>query len=366
MMSVEEVTSEEQWNTLRPSWNGLLENTAETSVFLTHEWFGCCLDSHGATRNLQVLLVKEKEHLVGIAPLWRYQDRVRGISVRRLGFITSPDTPFVDFIISTGKRDEVLRAVIHHLWTRRKKKWDILTLSQWPAESENCRTFREIAGQDSVAYVTRTASLTPYIPLEGSWDTFLWTRSRRFRKTHRNIINRIARLQKIQVECVHQDSTEALFDQIAALSGKSWKQAAGIAIPSANQTIRFFRSLTRVASARKWLMVWLLKVDGVPIAMEYDLASEGRVCALRADYDDSYSEYSPGAYLEYEIVRRLFQNGYTEYSTGPGLNTYKLNWTDRLRENLAVHIYAPTLTGQLVRAGDKARSLLTGIRDLTR
>lgn len=106
--------------------------------------------------------------------------------------------------------------------------------------------------------------------------------------------------------------------------------------------------LTDKAEKQGWLMAWVLKIKGVPIAMEYDLEYQKKVYALRADFDEAYKEYSPGGYLEYQIIKYLFEHGYCEYNTGPGLKTYKLRWTGQLKENVAVQVCNNNFKGRVV------------------
>jgi CelD/BcsL family acetyltransferase involved in cellulose biosynthesis len=82
--------------------------------------------------------------------------------------------------------------------------------------------------------------------------------------------------------------------------------------------------------------------------MEYDIEFGGKVYALRADYDEAYASHSPGAFLEYHIIKHLFTNSYVEYNTGPGLNDYKLHWTDEFKENKHVLVCNRSLTGWLI------------------
>ena len=89
----------------------------------------------------------------------------------------------------------------------------------------------------------------------------------------------------------------------------------------------FFAALTRRATARGWLALWTLRLDGRLVAMEYQLRHDGRVNALRADFDPALREVSPGSALNFAIARALFERGGVhEYDMGPGLNDYKLRW----------------------------------------
>lgn len=365
MVIIDDISSEAQFKVLQTKWDDLLRRSGQYSPFLTHDWFRCCFAGYADGRDIFILIVRDGSSMIGVVPLWRYQDTIREIPVRRIGFIVNPDTPFVDFIIQEGRQEEVLKALLHYLYAERKDIWDVLTLGQWPAELPNHRILQETLREQGKNFFMSVASKTPYIPIQGEWEEFFQSRSVRFRKTRRNIFNRISKLNRVEIQCFRQDTAGTVFKDILAVSERSWKQKEGIAISSREEARRFFAALTELASQRSWLLVWLLKVDGAPIAMEYDLACGGKVYALRADFDEAYREYSPGAYLEYQIVKHLFEEKYLEYNTGPGMNAYKLHWTEQLRENVALHICNNNLKGQMIWGlENRLLPFLRRIRDL--
>jgi CelD/BcsL family acetyltransferase involved in cellulose biosynthesis len=153
-----------------------------------------------------------------------------------------------------------------------------------------------------------------------------------------------------EVLCHRDDAEEILLEDILSVSRNGWKHGEGIAISSREETTRFFEFLTRIAGKNGWLMVWILRIDGRAVAMEYDLEHKGVVYALRSDFDEALKECSPGSYLEYRIAKYLFENGYKEYNTGPGMNTYKLHWTEQSKENVMLTVYNRTLPGVLAYA----------------
>jgi len=338
MIAIEEITSGAQLMALQAGWDNLLKQNGEHSPFLTYDWFRCCSAAYSRGKDMFILAIKDGSNLIGIAPLWRQQDVFRKIPIRQIGFMSCPDTQVADFIVEDGRHSEVLKAFLDYMFHKRKNAWDMLTLGQWPAESMNYKALQAILRKQGKRFFTDISSVTPYIPIRGEWEPFLQTLSIRFRKTRRNISNRIGKLNKLEIQCSRQDPTGSVFRDVVAVSGKSWKQEEGIAITSREETNQFFAALTDAAGPKGLLLIWILKVDETPIAMEYDLEVLGRVYALRADYDEAYKEYSPGAYLEYQIVKSLFKEGYQEYNIGPGLNTYKLQWTEQSRQNMTLHV----------------------------
>jgi CelD/BcsL family acetyltransferase involved in cellulose biosynthesis len=239
------------------------------------------------------------------------------------------------------------RHAVRRFYGARRDAWDLLNLKGLPSGSPSAAALRRVVDAERYpAFLTRP-TWSPYIDVRGSWDAFLKTRSVKFRKTNRNAANRIGRLDDVRLECFAADPEGAVLERLMEVSRQSWKHDRGIAISSTPESRRFFRALTRTGGSRGWLMIWLLSTEGVPIAMEYDLVDGGTVYGLRADFDERYGDYSPGKYLEFEIVKRLFEQGYREYSTGPGLNAYKLHWTSEMREGLHWNLCNANLRGML-------------------
>lgn len=326
-------------------WRDLLVRIGEVSPFLTPEWAQCCIDGFGETKDVRILLAHRQGQLVGVAPLWRDTFHPRGIRVRRLGFIESPDSVHIDFVLDPRYRARTLASFVDHLEGSRDACWDMVDLERSPAASPNLRLFQEAWVDRGGKAQQRLSSRLPVISLQRGWQDYLASRSQKYRKTNRNIVNRMARLGEVTVELHTRDTDRTVLAEAIDLSARSWKQGRGVAIASREDFRRFFESLTSVATARGWLQLWLVRVDGRPVAMEYDLAAGGRVYALRSDFDEEFREQSPGAFLQFKILEHLFRGSYVEYNTGPGVNPYKLHMADASLENRALRLFQRNLTG---------------------
>ena len=96
MLRIDEITTEAQFQHLSSQWSDLVLKSDRASLFLTHDWFRCCLTGYSEGKAIRILMLRDKEELIGIAPLWLTQDVIRRLPVRRLSFITASDTPYVD------------------------------------------------------------------------------------------------------------------------------------------------------------------------------------------------------------------------------------------------------------------------------
>ena len=63
-------------------------------------------------------------------------------------------------------------------------------------------------------FLVSRSSILPYLPIEGGWNEFLRTRSAKYRKTTRNVANRIARLGHVQVEKSRTDPQGKILDAV--------------------------------------------------------------------------------------------------------------------------------------------------------
>ena len=102
---------------------------------------------------------------------------------------------------------------------------------------------------------------------------------------------------------------------------------------------KFFELLSDVASKNGWLRIWLLKLNGNPIAVEYHLEYKRKTHAMRGDFDESWDNLSPGSVLEAHIIEQCFKNDLLEYDFCGLPFGYKLRWTNILHERSNLLFY---------------------------
>lgn len=326
-ITVEKIHTEADFLHLRDAWNNLLTDRKHHSPFLSHEWYWSCWKGLKDHVQLSVLILRERDNIIAIAPFMRYRKRIKKISFNTIGFIENPDTQFADFI-TPANHSLLIERIIHYLLSQ-YNEWDILLLPKISTSSETYNILHRILKVNHAYYSTSNIQC-PYISIDTSWDNYYRGLSTKFRKTQRNVINRLNKLGDIKVEKIEEiQNTQDILEQVMKISGNSWKYDIGRSIVSSDKTSSFFQELTSLANKNKWLLIWILNVNNQPVAMEYDLKLMDKVYALRADFNKSFDMYSPGSYLNYYILHDLFHGGYKEYHMGPGGNEYKWRLTDK-------------------------------------
>ena len=364
-MVVRCVTSLREFDALGPAWHAVAQAGGQDSPFLSHDWFACCWRTTGPDRRREVWVLEDAAGPVAFLPLMRVRTRAWGLPIRRLSFLESPDTPFVD-IPMAREPEEVVPAFLRALG--QDGGWDVLSFRKLPLKSATLKALRANL-PDGFQWRDGGQEASPCVEISGTWEDYLQRRSPRFRKTCRNMENRLEKSGTVSVEEHREvDPDGPTFAEVMDVSLQSWKGPRGLAMVNMPGASRFFREFTRRASANGWLRLWVLRVDGRALATEYQVQSNGTLYALRADFNAEAEAVSPGASLNLRIIRSLFERrDVQQYNMGPGTNPYKVRLATGSQETHNFSIYAPTQYGRMLH-GFETRLLpaLRRLRDKVR
>lgn len=335
---------------LKAEWNALAERARPSSVFLRHEWFDAAWAWRQQDSRLRLLRVHDAQRSLGIVPLVLRRETGAGLRPRVLEFLTVPDTQLCDLVCAPEDRSTVVGALITAI-TAPTAACDLLDLRYLPVSSATLPELAAAAAAQQLKLHQAVTDRNLYIDLDGEWATFYAQRSRRQKKANNLVANRLKRAaQSIELRWLRTDTLtpETLGQTLATvteISARSWKRATGLSLDRPGPGA-FIQRLAAHAHQNDWLSLWLLQLDGAPVAMEFQLSYDGQLHALRADYDQAQSELSPGSYLNWKLLESLFGKGYKRYWMGPGGNAYKRHWTDDAVGLCRARIYARTLVGR--------------------
>ncbi len=347
-VTIEVASSLNEFIVLRPSWNDLVSHSSHDSIFLRHEWFTAWWRVYGRGRKLHILLARHGSQLVGIAPLMRCTKRLRFlplIACNQIRFIENGEAMHVDFIIRNGC-DEVPAAFMHHLNSIRNS-WTMVYLRKVRQSSP----LVAMAGQSpgGLTVKCKEAMRSPVLTVQGDWQNFYQSRSKTCRKRIRLTANRIQTLGQVKLSKVTDIAAwQEAMPKLWQIGDTSSKRHFDWSIGRSHPTRDFLSELAKTAARQNWLNVWLLSVDGKPLAFEYHLRYKNELFALRAEYDRNYEDYSPGFALDSHIVERCFSDGISRYNMGGSDNFYKLRWTNDCEPHMALFIYNRNLLSRIM------------------
>ena len=181
---------------LESEWNDAVERADIPHPFLRHEWVRTWWDSFAApstrgqaNRRLHIIVVRDDDRIVGIAPLMRESTTIYGLPIKRLALIANDHTPRTDIIVA-GKADDVYRAIWNTLRDD-MDHWDVVQFTQLLKDSPTIAAMSQFALAESLPVGTWKSNDSPYLELAGTWDSYWASLSGKFRS---NVRNRLSRL----------------------------------------------------------------------------------------------------------------------------------------------------------------------------
>jgi CelD/BcsL family acetyltransferase involved in cellulose biosynthesis len=363
-MEIECIQNEERFLDLRSEWDDLWRRSMTPSFFLSHGWVHCCWRELREDSEMRIFVVRDGNRPLLIAPLTKVRKVQMGFPVCHFTMFEHPEAQLADLIIENSDgAAAAVDALLKHLLTAQDYDWNLLLLDKIPSRSATMPLLLESARSLSAHVESHASHESLSIPLTGTWEQFLASRSSRLRKTLRNISNRMERLGKVEVKrYIGKDIGEQPLATVFRISDASWKVSEGVAITSYEARKRFFEDLIDISKGDAGVLIWILEVNNRSIASEIQIRDDKTIYAVRSDYDQEYADSSPGSYLQAEILKNLFGGGFLEYNFGLGLNAYKVHWTDNRSSLVKFAMYNRRLYSRVLRMFDETN--LTKLKEL--
>ena len=341
---------------LEHEWNDAVERARIPHPFLRHEWVRTWWDSFPSPRfarsgqvgpQLHIVVVRDNDRIVGIAPLMRESAIVYGLPVRRLALLANDHTPRTDFVVA-GNESEVYRAIWSSL-AGELDGWDVLQLTQLPRGSRTIAAMSGLASAAQLPIGTWNSSDSPYLELAGTWERYWAGLSAKFRSNVRNRLTRLKQIGEPALEILSDRAAiaDALAD-VWRLEASGWKDKEGTSIASDPAVQSFYTLLAERAVDRGWLRLLFLTVGGKRIAVSYSAVYDGRLFLLKTGHDREFHPCSPFKLLTYLATQEAYARGLSEIDFLGDTEPWKQEWTSTARGHDWLFIFSISKRARLL------------------
>jgi CelD/BcsL family acetyltransferase involved in cellulose biosynthesis len=331
-LSVDLIQDYESFVALRPAWNRLVAEAGIDHPFIRHEWIRTWWDCFDHDGRLHILVVREGQDPIAIAPLMFDHGRLFGIQFRRLRGIANVYTERFDLIV-TRRAKEACEAVWKFL-AAESSTWDILELRQIPHRAAGVDHLRYWAFESKFLLGHWHSSDGPFIPIDCSWDAYLKTLSKKHLSNLRGRAKGLHRIGDVQHEIVTGgERLSRALDEAFLLEAAAWKGQAGTAIMNRGDRLAFYRTLLTRAADAGWLQLHFLVVNGRRIAVQFALLFEHKLYILKSGYDPHFAPFAPSLVLCELMLRDAWKRGFVEVDFLGNSERWKLEWARQTRSH---------------------------------
>ncbi|MGO9649146.1 MAG: GNAT family N-acetyltransferase [Terriglobales bacterium] len=335
----------EDLESLRPAWEDLLEEFPGSTTFSTWEWLAPWWRAFGNGRELLALaFFDESASLVGLAPMQITQRRVAPlVNLRVLGLWGdgSGDSDNLDFPVRPGWQEPVAAALLEFL-TRESKHWDFCEFNTMPPDSPVANSVAKLVGERGwTAYQDDRASSA--ISLPETWEAYLCQLSSNERAKIRKFRNRLQRKYRVRLyRCQGENEVPGCLETLFTLHRKRWQmmQQPGSFESAARR--QFYRELAGLLAAGDQLELWLLELDGHPVAAQFGFRHGDAVFQLQGGFDPTYFDDSVGYVLRAYVIEQMIARSVKRHDFLAGEAPSKACWGAQVSHYLDMQ-FAPPL-----------------------
>lgn len=321
---LEEYRDEDEILSLASEWDDFQAQARQPTVFVQPPYLALWAKTLGTHAIPRILTGWKGERLVGYAPFMETFDRLGPLSVPALRFLGNNwgqpgDIIYADIVTSENHREVVERVLTHCRQSRNLAKWDLGFLPIHSVTFEiTCRVFG-FRGQ-----LATPSKLYAHLELEGEWESFLRTRSRKFRKTLKRQHHRLQ--ESGSLDLVVETEPEAVARRVEEMIQNHHRWWGGTSREDwfgDDRVQRYLVSAAKLLASQGQSLAAILELDGHAIAWDVGAIDGSRFFEQLISFDRTHAAASPGVVLSAMLIRRLLDMGVDRIDLGPGLDQRK-------------------------------------------
>lgn len=335
-LSFKVVSGKAAFQELSSYWNRLLENSCQSSIFLTYEWISNYLKIYDNYENLWIIVARNDQEIIGICPFKIVKQNYGfWINAREIRFICESHTDYQDIIVLEQHKEMFFSALINFL-IEHSNKWDVLKLSNIKDGSNTIKDFIEAIKANTFEYKILSLDRCLYLNLASEEDKQYANKLISQTKDTKRRLKKLEKLGEVKfVRYKDRDSILAKIDDFFLLHKKRWEKEGAVTKYEDPNNVAFILELLKSFNEEDFCAELVtLELNDKMVAAHLHFNRSGRYYHYNCTFDPDYENYSPGKILNWYLVRDLiddlnvkvldFLRGEEEYKRY-WANTYKIN-----------------------------------------
>jgi CelD/BcsL family acetyltransferase involved in cellulose biosynthesis len=315
-------------------WNALVGECETNTIYQTFEWHASWLSAFGQRVEPLILVVEERNALVGIAPLMCTRRWFWGSTRRIIEFIGATASGTCDLIVK--RTHPQVRSLILEWLIEHGNLWDALDLIDIPAGSCTLSIAQTFFRQCGLRTDTRFFYKAPTRLLEDGWADWRATRTANLRR-QRNRMQRVGRCKFDRLT-----TYEAITPFLDKFFEMHIRRRHITPMPSLflDDAYRiFYRGMVGNLAQMGELVFFVESLNQAPIAFGICLEYDNRLIAYQHSFDLEYERFSPGTLLVMHILEDAVERGLGEFDLAAGEQSYKYRISNHTRSLFGLRVF---------------------------
>jgi CelD/BcsL family acetyltransferase involved in cellulose biosynthesis len=333
LITYEVLTQLPDIESISSEWDSLLEQSPCNRAFSSSKWFLAACRA-GRTISPHVLVARRGATIAGVLPLALTNDGKEAVFPSGLSDYND--------MVARHDDDPVLAGLLEYAISA-PKAYDTITLSFLRHDSNCVRALELRNPARDIERQLQPQRVCTYIDLPSSYEEYLATRARGFRKDLL-YTQRLAHKNNIVVRQLDPSRfpPSQLPQAFLALHLSRFKTKSGLAVAGAKP---FVRRLLPDLFADGRMLVFAVFEEERMIGIDLCLRGAKSLCLWLGGFQPEAKRWSPGKLLINAEIRYAYATTLAEYDFMRGTEAYKANWTNRRRDvgrlELKVTKYSP-------------------------
>ena len=336
--TIELIATEDGVAALESDWSRLSACAQSSNVFMTYSWFSAWTrrlirdDGRGRLQP-HVLLIKQNQIVVGIAPFVRRVVSRFGFRIRKLEFATY-HSDYNELVVGNDVRALTHAAIDYLACTARD--WELVDLKEMRDDGSRIAAVEVAATIAGLSHrPLQEFEVCPYMPIKAPWPEAMRKMGKNHLRDARKAFIRLQRMEPegLRVRILDQPHKERdLLGRMIAVEAQK-KVDGRHSEPFVGRYAEVFQSLINALGPQGSIVVLVLEMRDRLVSYELLYRCGTKLWGYQTAYDREFSKLSPGTLLICAAIDYGFKHGCDEFDFLRGMDTYKLRWTGDFRRN---------------------------------
>lgn len=347
MLKITLIEKETDFTKLRQPWTELLLSSG-CSIFQSWEWTFSWWKHFQRSKRLAVLVFSDKDELVGIAPLF-VSSYYLGLPIKKAAFLGTGPSDYGDFLVQPEKRKDFFSALGKHLV--RKFSWDAADFQQISGDFGCLKVLVEsLKNQPELesSYIQQEKSVQ--LPLPGSYDELLSRLTKKFAWNVGYYNRRLRRDYQFEIKKVTaRDDVDYWMKTFFRLHQKRWLDKKVPTVLFSPKFQAFHTDVARLFSAKDWLRLYFLRLDGTVVASLYGFRLGDRFYNYLGGFDPDWGRMSVSTVLTSKVIEECINEKMAFFDFLRGEEEYKFKWGGRSIDHYRLLVVPKGKKGDLIK-----------------